>query len=144
MSGPFEEPRAEPLPFAARLAVCVFVAIGLEGALELLLAYSARPALPGVSTSPVAPNWPFAVFWATWPLVVAGLLLLRSAWGRVLAVTTLAVHSLHLANELAVQNPDVWVYLGSWGRARLLVTVALDAVGVLCLLSPPARRLFDK
>lgn len=148
-ASPWDDPDASaapppPLPFVARLAICVFVLLALEGTFELWMWQQGRPEMPGVSTSPITPNLPFAIFWASWPLVVAALLLLRTAVGRVLAVTTLAVHALHLANELGVRNPDLWVYLGTPDRLKILATIALDALGVTYLVSTAARRTFGR
>ncbi len=129
-----------PSPFLFKLLVCFMAVAGLEGVVELVAWATTRPAVTSISYDPFAPNIPFTVLWVAVHFLLAGLLLLRSSWGRMWTQAIFVIHILYVAQEIAVRNPDLWVYLTGPGRMRLLATLAVDVVAIAWLATPAAQR----
>jgi hypothetical protein len=132
-----------PLPLGARLIVCFLGADSIERAIELglwLRGLSAGLTTPRSSTPP---NLPVLGLWIAVDLLLILLLTMRTRAGRLFTTVIFALHAFYLAHVLVLTDPTLWLYMSDWGRARLAITLALDATAILYLLSPQAAEALD-
>ena len=132
---------APELPFGVKV-VAAFLAIdGLERGVELVV-WALQDRSSVLTSSPYAGFFPLMAngLWVFLHLLLAALVLLGTWWGRMWTQAILTIHLVFVVNELVSANPELWLYMGSGGRLRLLATLLIDMTIVLYLATPTARR----
>ncbi len=86
------------------------------------------------------PNSVIFILWIAINLLLAFLLLLRTRAGRFWTQAILLIHIFYLGHELSVRAPYLWLVMGVKDRARILATIALDALFVAYLSGRQARH----
>jgi hypothetical protein len=128
---------ATPLPF--KLLICFLILLGVEGLFGLGSWLLSNNETAFTTTNPYRPNLVNQLIWIVVYPLLAILLYMRGAWGRILTQIIFALHFVYLGRELAISNPELWVYLSDVGRLRMLATFVVDMTIVAYLFSPQAR-----
>lgn len=132
-----------PLPPGARLIVCFLGLDALERAVELGLWLRGLHAGLSAPRSSTPPNLPVLGLWIAVDLLLILLLTMRTRAGRLFTTVIFLLHAFYLAHVLVHTDPTLWLYMSGWGRARLAITLAIDAAAVMYLLGPQAADALD-
>jgi hypothetical protein len=95
------------------------------------------------SANPYGPTLPNLLIWVVVNPLLVLLLWLRTTWGRLWSQVVFGIHFLFMAYSVAVSHPELWIYLGSAGRLRLVATLVLDLAVIAYLFSRQAREALD-
>ena len=148
-SDAFQDAAVAPLPWAVQLILCFLLFDSAERLVELVMVFSQSLADTGLGgPTPYRPGiaelLPLAIWVAVNP-VLATLLWLRTAFGRVVTQVMFVIHLFGwIARDVAIIRPELWVYLDDTSRIRLIVTIVIDVAVVFYLFTGQARRALDR
>jgi hypothetical protein len=133
----------DPFPLGVKLVVAFLCLDALERAVELGAWIRAAASVIGTPRTSTAPNFPVLGLWVAVDILLVMLLLMRTKAGRLFTAAIFVLHAFYVAHVLVVSNPALWLYMSDWGRARLAVSLFLDAVAVTYLFSSQASEALD-
>ena len=81
--------------------------------------------------------------WVAVDVLLVMLLLMRTKAGRLFTAAIFVLHAFYVAHVLVVSDPTLWLYMSDWGRARLALSLFLDALAVTYLMSSQASEALD-
>ncbi|MCO5171918.1 MAG: hypothetical protein M9894_36930 [Planctomycetes bacterium] len=131
------------LPFVVQVVVAFLVVDALERAVELVSWIQAFRSSLGVPRTSTTPNFPVLGLWVAVNVLLVFLLVMRTRAGRLFTAGIFALHAFYLAHVLVVSDSIVWLYMSDWGRARLALTLFVDAGAVVYLLGSQAAEALD-
>lgn len=132
------------VPFPIQLMILFLAFDACERLGEMIwVAWEATHALEPPSTPYRAPV-PVTMLWIVVDVLLPVLLLLRTHAGRWLTQMIFAIHLLYMAHVFVIKHPYLWLYMGSWGRAKLVSTLVIDGCFVAYLFSQRAKTYLNR
>ena len=122
----------EAFPFAVKV-VLAFLALDALERVAQTLSLSFFQAEPDFVQAFVVALWIFI------DLLLIFLLWVRSSAGRLWVLIVFAVHLLYVAQLISSDASPLWLSQDDFGRARLLLTLAIDGYGMHLISRPEAR-----
>lgn len=132
-----------PLPFGVRLVVAFLALDAVERVVELGRWIHAFRTSIGIPRSSTAPNFPVLGLWVSVDVLLVLLLLMRTKAGRLFSAAIFVLHGVYVAHVLIVSDPMLWLYMSDWGRARLALSLFIDAGALVYLLGREASEALD-